>query len=148
MDFQLPNDQFMIINCWRAKSQRGKAMNFTGSSLGKFNYCAPPHYVKQISRRSIVLLINLYILNRAKSLTSQSFWICFSLHLPAYWLRSQCLVCCQYIDLWPWMQALFCNLFHRWSVQVLSIVTAQDGGRCLIIQTVKIAVHFAPTMAP
>ena len=36
----------------------------------------------------------------------------------AFWLRSKCLVCCQHIDLWSWMRALFWNFFHCWSVQV------------------------------
>ena len=50
--------------------------------------------------------------------------------LLAYWLRSKCLVCCQRIDLRFWMRALPWYPFHRWSVQVLCIVTAQGGGRC------------------
>ena len=31
-------------------------------------------------------------------------------------LRSKCLVCCQHIHLWSWMQALFWYPFHRWPV--------------------------------
>ena len=59
-----------------------------------------------------------------------------------YWLRSKCWVCCQHIYLWSWMRA-FWYPFHRWAVQVLCVVTAQGGGRCWTIHTVKIAVHSA-----
>ena len=53
--------------------------------------------------------------------------------LLAYWLRSKCLVCCQRIDLRCWMRALSWYPFHRWSVQVLCIVTAQGGGRWAVL---------------
>ena len=62
--------------------------------------------------------------------------------LLAYWLRSKRWVCCQHIYLWSWMRA-FWYPFHRWAMQVLCIVTAQGGGRCYTIHTVKIAVHSA-----
>ena len=55
----------------------------------------------------------------------------------SYWLRPKHLVCCQHIDLWSWMQALFWNPFCCWSVQVLCIVTAQGGGQCSTMHTVK-----------
>ena len=61
--------------------------------------------------------------------------ICTS--ISAYWpfcLRSKCFVCWQHIDLKSWMCALSWYPFHRWSVQVLCIVTAQGCVRCGVRQ--------------
>ena len=57
-----------------------------------------------------------------------------SSRLSAYWLRLQCLVCCQHFDLWSWLRALYWYPFHRWAVQVLCIVTAQGDGRSILLE--------------
>ena len=52
------------------------------------------------------------------------------------------LKCCAHLSL-VLDAALFWYPFQLWSVQVLCIVTAQGGGRCQTVCTVKIAVHSA-----